>query len=375
MPKEKTKPKYLTKALRCPDGTRKYIRGKTQAELDRKVREAQAQLGMGININDNTTVAELAQIWVDAYKKPHVKPQSLKNTLVRLNYHILPHIGGLKVRDVRPADCARVMAKCAHLAKGVQSAILSTMRALFNCAIENNIIAKSPVTSGVKSGGSTPTARVPLTREQTAELCRVAMDYPNDRLYTFVLLCCFAGLRRGEALGLNYKNINLDAGVIYVREQYVSDGTTCRLSTELKTASSRRDVPIPPFLIAHLASIKDRRSDGYIFDVENPCVGVTFASALRAISGKDAAGREKGKTRKQGSLDFYVHPHLLRHTYATRCFESGMDVKEVQYLLGHSKPTMTMEIYVHYLAQARQESTARKIEKAFSTPLLAVVGQ
>jgi integrase len=52
-----------------------------------------------------------------------------------------------------------------------------------------------------------------------------------------------------------------------------------------------------------------------------------------------------------------------------------MDIKEVQYLLGHSRPTMTMDIYVHYMAQARQEDTARKIEKAFSAPILAVAGQ
>ena len=81
---QKTKPRYLTKALRCPDGSRKYIRGKTQEELDRKVREAQAQLGMGININDNTLVGEFAQIWVDVYKRPNVKPQSLD---VVLSHH------------------------------------------------------------------------------------------------------------------------------------------------------------------------------------------------------------------------------------------------------------------------------------------------
>lgn len=370
----KEKPKYLTKALRCPDGTRKYIRGKTQAELDKKVREAQAQLGMGININDNTTVAELAQTWVDVYKRPNVKPQTLRNTLIHLNNHILPCIGGMKVRDVKPADCARVMACSTNLSRNVQGSVLSTMRALFCCAIENSIIAKTPVTYSIKARGTPSEARVPLTVDQTSALCRAALTHPNKYLYTFIALCCYAGLRRGEALGLNFKNVDLRAGVIHVREQYVSYGGKGYVTTELKTPNSNRDVPIPPVLLAHLSQLKGNRTDGYIFDVDSRSLSNTIASAMRGLCAVDENGAPV-KRRRKGSLPFYAHPHLLRHTYATRCFEAGMDIKEVQYLLGHSKPSMTMEIYVHYMAHARQEDTARKIERAFSAPQLAVVGR
>lgn len=372
MPKKTTK--YLTKAIRCPDGTRKYIRGKTQEELDRKVREAQAQLGMGININDNTTVAELAQIWVDVYKRPNVKPQTLTNTLVHLNKHILPYIGGMKVRDVKPADCARVMAKNGDLCRGVQSAVLTTLRSLFNCAIENNIIAKSPVTPSIKCSGQRAEAKVPLTSAQTTALCQRAMRSRNKKLYTFIMLCCYAGLRRGEAVGLNLKNVDLDAGVIRVREQYTIVGGKGSVTTELKTKSAMRDVPIPPILLAHLTQLKGDRTEGYIFDVDKPGTSESLAASVRKLCGIGEDGNPNPNAGKD-PLDFYVHPHLLRHTYATRCFEAGMDVKEVQYLLGHSSPNMTMNIYVHYMAQARQEDTARKLEKVFSEPILAVVGQ
>ena len=113
--------RYFTKALRCPDGSRKYIRGKTKEELERKVMQAQAELGMGININDNTTVVQFAQMWVDVYKRPNVKPQTVSSILNRLNSHILPVIGGKRMRDVKPADCAMVLYPCAYSLKALIS--------------------------------------------------------------------------------------------------------------------------------------------------------------------------------------------------------------------------------------------------------------
>jgi len=319
-------------------------------------------------------VAELAQIWVDVYKRPNVKEQTMRNVLSMLNCHILPYIGAMKVRDVKPADCARVMAQNAQFSRSVQATVLYSLRTIFNCAIENSIIARNPVTRSVRYSGAPSAAKVPLTPAQTTELCQKALQHKNKNLYTFIMLCSYAGLRRGEALGLNFKNVDLDAGVIYVREQFVVVGRNGYVTQELKTPGSKRDVPIPPVLLVHLAALKGDRTEGYIFDVSTPYLGDTISTTIKRMCAYDAAGNRKKKPQK-GALEFYVHPHLLRHTYATRCFEAGMDVKEVQYLLGHSNPNMTLNIYVHYMAQARQEDTARKLETVFSAPLLAVAGQ
>lgn len=61
------------------------------------------------------------------------------------------------------------------------------------------------------------------------------------------------------------------------------------------------------------------------------------------------------------TLDFHVHPHLLRHTCITRWVEEGFDLKEVQYLAGHSTPDMTLRVYAHYDQRIRLENTAAKI--------------
>ena len=64
------------------------------------------------------------------------------------------------------------------------------------------------------------------------------------------------------------------------------------------------------------------------------------------------------------TLDFDVHPHLLRHTCITRWFEAGLDIKEIQYLAGHSSVDITLGIYTHYQDMIRHKETAKKIQAA-----------
>ena len=64
------------------------------------------------------------------------------------------------------------------------------------------------------------------------------------------------------------------------------------------------------------------------------------------------------------TLDFHVHPHLLRHTRITRWFEQGLDIKEIQYLAGHSSVDITLDIYTHYQKDQRLSDTAEKIRAA-----------
>lgn len=214
------------------------------------------------------------------------------------------------------------------------------------------------------------------------ELCHICMTHWNPRLYTFVMLCGFAGLRESEALGLNMRSVDLDTGILHVREQYFCFEGKGGTTPVLKTTAAHRNIPMPPVLLAHLSSLTDLRADGYLFDVDNKNLQVRFCAQLKNVCSVDRDGNprrsgdgtpiEKPRGEK---VDFYVFPHLLRHTYATRCFEGGLDVKEVQYLMGHTSPKMTMEIYIHYTEQVRQRDTAKKIDQAFQSTHLVAVGQ
>lgn len=91
--KQQKKYTYLTKAIQLPDGSRKYLRAKTQKELDEKVMQAQILVNSGVDICSEETFGHFAQMWYDMYKKPYLRENSLiaiKNTM---NSHILPAIG------------------------------------------------------------------------------------------------------------------------------------------------------------------------------------------------------------------------------------------------------------------------------------------
>lgn len=380
MTTEKKKPRYFTKALRCPDGSRKYIRGKTKAELEEKVRVAMTELGYGVNINDNTRVVEFAQMWVDTYKRRKMKPQSVAVVLSMLNNHILPVIGAMRVRDVKPADCVLVLTSSGDLAVATSKLIRSIMQEMFTCAVENNLILRSPVTRAVAPVGRPARPRVPLTVEQLDRLVRAAENSrTKSRLCTFVLLCAYAGLREGEALGLNMSNVDTKAGVIHVREQYVAAnvkaGAKSRVTSSLKTDAARRTVPMPPILLSHMVDLERAGVTGYLFSVEQSNLAGSMGRRLRnlCLVGPDGAPRDDAPST--ATLDFYVHPHLLRHTYASYCVASGMDVKEVQYLLGHTEVGMTLDVYSHYHSETRIAATAQKLDVVFPGTEYAVVGQ
>lgn len=345
MPNEKKTYKYYTKTLRCPDGSRKYIRGKTKKELEEKVKKAQAELESGVNIGDDTTFGQLAQLWIDLYKRPRNKPQSLDNILSLLNYHLMPHLAHLRVRDIRPANILFVLSESSHLSRSVQSVMLSYLRSIFAMAVDNGIIAKSPVPASLKPSATPSPEKEPLTPEECTILLN-AVDKRAMWLQTYVRLCLFAGLRSGEACGLCWDCVDLDQGIIQVRRQVITVNGKHQLSDILKTDSSRRDIPIPPELVKHL---RLARATTRTFTVSHSAHGTLLnpANAGVAVSRMD--------------LGFRVHPHLLRHTYATRLVEAGLDIKEVQYLLGHSTPTMTLRVYAHYDRKSRAETTAKRI--------------
>lgn len=84
---EKTKKKYQyrTKAIQMPDGSRKYIYGKTQEELDEKVLEARILMKSGVDIASDETFGHFAQVWYDIYKKPYLRENSLNSIQYVLN--------------------------------------------------------------------------------------------------------------------------------------------------------------------------------------------------------------------------------------------------------------------------------------------------
>ena len=196
---------YKTKAIQLPDGTRKYLRGKTQEELDEKVLKAQILVNSGVDICSEETFGHFAQMWYDIYKKPYLRESSLNMIKYVLNQHILPFIGGYRLRDISPMQIQAIMATMSDKSNSLQSKVLVTLRSIFKAAQENGLVAKSPVSSMLKAGGKKTPEKVALT---TAESQLLLDRVSNPRARTFLLIALHTGMRRGEIAGLRWDDVD-----------------------------------------------------------------------------------------------------------------------------------------------------------------------
>lgn len=363
--KKKTAPKVFATNITAPNGKRVYVRGRTKEEFDKKVMQARIDIQAGVDITNDTTFSEYATTWLNAYKKGRVRETTftLHSTLLRL--HVLPFFGGMKLKDVKPTQIQMyVGALPGDLSHSTKSKCLQLVRAIFRAAADDGLITKSPVRSDVKIPAEAAQEEQPLTDEQSRRLLESVRGLP---VYTFCLIALSTGMRRGEILGLMWDDVDFKKGVIHVRHNKAfpmseSDATVTEL---LKTEAARRDLPLGKCLREHLYSLRAESDSPYVIAMENgnsmtKCAFRSMWAAVdRRTAGKGSVPRDLGKTygKLSVTLDFDVHPHLLRHTYITKLFERGLDIKQVQYLAGHSTPDMTMRVYTHYRQSQRSAET------------------
>ena len=347
---------YKTATFTLPNGKRKYVTAATQEELEKKVFDLKLQMRMGVNLSDQTTVKELAQMWYSLEKQGKIKESTAYNWQRILDVKILPFLENYRVRDVTPAVIQSVISQFPEKSLIDNRRQLNALRGMFNLAVENGMIAKSPVLSRFKAVGQQTVGHEALTPEQTEQLLK---SLRGTRAYLFVWTGVKTGLRRGELLGLKWDAIDFKNAVLHVRCNLVIMPQQTCFYDELKTAASKRDVPIPLDLLAALRNEKERTTSQFVFHRENGdhFDYASFKNLWKLVS------RRCGPVRPERGLcefmitDCKVTPHVLRHTYATRCFEAGMDIKEVQYLLGHADPDITLKIYTHYCSKSRKDAT------------------
>lgn len=373
---------YYRKRLKLADGTYKDVRAKSKEELRAKLYDLETAQRMGLILDDKTTVAELAIQWYNNRKAglSHARQEDYRGAI---NLRICPVIGAMKVRDVKPEHCQRIMAQAAHLSFSTQQKTVSTLKQIFECATDNGLILRSPAEK-IKAGGAKPKEKQALTVEQCAQL---EAAVKGTRAYIYVMLGLYAGLRREEICGLQWKDIDLAAkpARLTVNNAMRFSGDKAVFPSPLKSKAAHRTIPIPANLEAALRAEKTKSNsffvihapDGQHISYQGMRNIISIIDRRAPMSDAEKKRREKRekelgrpiaprKTQKNiTKLDFRPTTHQLRHTYITRLIESGMDVKKVQYLAGHDDVRMTLNVYSHVMGNA-PEDLIDTINAAFS---------
>lgn len=370
----KAKKRYATH-LTTPTGERVYVSAKSQEDLDKKVAQLKAEMGAGVNISDDTLFEEYAHLWLQVYKKPKIRESTYQLLEGQLRRSVKPAFKGLKLKDVKPIHVQNFLAQISGYCRVTQNSNICIVRQIFSTAEDNGLILKSPVRGSDRAtGGKTP-EKEPLTNEQARQLLDAVRDTPA---YLFCLVALSTGMRRGEILGLMWEDVDFDAGYINVNHNLIVLHNPNRsvISTNLKTEASRRRIPMPLPLRAELESRYNRSTAPYVFSDEGGADPnqQTFDKLWRYVQKRTASEKyplgsrrsTHGKGRYTVCLDFFCTAHTLRHTYITQLFEAGLDIKQVQYLAGHSTPEMTMRVYTHYREKQREQETAALVRSAVS---------
>ena len=133
---------YYRKRIKLPDGRWKDVRARTKEELRSKLYDMETAQRMGLVLDAETTVAELAVEWY-TNRSAGLSAARQGDYRIAINHHC-PVIGAMRVRDVKPEHCQRVMAQAAELSNSAQQKIVSTMKQLFSCAVDNGLTLRSP---------------------------------------------------------------------------------------------------------------------------------------------------------------------------------------------------------------------------------------
>lgn len=353
---------------------KKYFYGKTKKEVSEKVNNVLNQLRSNTYIEPcKTTLYQWLCNWLDAYCKYEVRLTTLINYETYVHKHIKDSIGGFKLCDLSATIIQQFYNDKLSNGKLDGSGGLSpkTLRNLHNMlhkalnqAVLLDMIPKNPVEYAVIPKGTKKEMRYFTVEEQK----KLQQALSNERLGMAILLDLYTGLREGELLGLTWENVHIDLnGQSFIRitqtvnrlkkVQNINGVKTAIMINEPKTQHSKRVIPLLPDIAVKLDEYRVQQQE-YFKENNLPSSDFVFTSVKgTVIDPRDFQRYFKNLLKKNNIRE--INLHGLRHTFATRALESGMSIKTLSQILGHSNVGFTLDTYAHVTEDLKADSISQ----------------
>ena len=300
------------------------------------------------------TTQNLLTEWLELYQKEHIKARTYSRYQGLITMHIVPMLGERNISELGRREIQEFLTqqkKDGNMRNGEKlsatstNMMLSVLNLAFEYACDMEYIEENPCVRVRRTKAETKKIEAFTIEEQRA--IEMEISRSNDRRLHGILLCLYTGLRIGELLGLTWNDINLDRGVIKITKTVYrekDESGTWQLCVDTpKTKASDRVIPLPEYITNMLRQDYEIAQTPYV--VENKKGERMSIRSYQYIFEKLT---ERTGVRK---LNF----HALRHTFATRAIECGMDIKTVADIMGHQNASITLNRYAHCMLDHKIE--------------------
>ena len=291
--------------------------------------------------------------WLELYEKESVKPRTYKQYKDIIGKRLIPDLGDYEMEELTPIVLQKYIVELSRkgntktgkgLAPNSVNGIVLVIHSSLSMAHMLGLVEVLHVDK-IKRPKTSEKPIESFSKDEQKRIERAVLVDKRDKMFG-VIISLYTGLRIGELLALEWSDVDLTKAELSVSKTCYDSQDENRNSRRVtgppKTESSKRIIPIPKQLIPHLREIKNRSKSRYVVGDGNKVI------AVRSYQRSFELLLKKQKIPHHGF-------HALRHTFATRAIECGMDVKSLSEILGHKNPTVTLKRYVHSFMEHKRE--------------------
>nr|DAN68964.1 MAG TPA: RECOMBINASE CRE [Caudoviricetes sp.] len=333
---------------------------KTQKEA----KKAERELLLSIEENGFTdhsskpTFKEVADLWLESYETT-VKPTTYQNTRKYLNILIKDYFSDIRIESISVSMMQQIVLKLSKRYTAY-SLYLSVVNRVFKFAMLLGIVQANPVDRIIRPKQQPPKSeKIALTKEELNQFLTLAKEHARPVLYAAWHTLAYTGLRKGELLGLEWSDIDLDNKVISVQHNLVMVNGKYRIQSP-KTRKSIRKITIDDITASVLKSWKLEQKKLFFKN------GVKNSNIVFSGSSGEYLDKSHFRVSLKKFLKRYDLPaitvHGLRHTHASLLFEAGVEPKTISDRLGHANIQTTLDMYTHLNDNQRSDVADRLLK-------------
>lgn len=291
--------------------------------------------------------------WLEHYIKPSSKIRTYERYSQLVNLHIAPIIGEYEMSKLTPLILQRFVTQLLRSGNikthnGLSPNTVNTVITILQNSLKTAYgigLTEEYFGDKLKRPKITENQIECFTLAEQKQIERAVLCSRKIKLFG-IILCLYTGLRIGELLALTWQDIDLKKGLLNVNKSCHNgkseNGIYTKIIDTVKTANSARTIPIPKQLLPRLKEMKYNSTQSFVISDKDKSV------AVRSYQRSFELLLKKINVPRHGF-------HALRHTFATRAIESGMDIKTLSELMGHKNSAITLNRYAHSLLEHKVE--------------------